>query len=273
MVVSEENEVIQYMQTSSENSNILSKFKKDIVSQNGEDGIIEQIFNIIAPQNRWCAEFGAADGKWLSNTYNLDINHDWHRVLIEGNINRYNELYKSDCNCDKNVVINAMVGFEEYNNLDSILLTTNIPIEFDFLSIDIDGCDYYIWESLLIYKPILVSIEFNPTVPNDIIFIQSKNMNVFQGCSLLALIELGKNKGYELIATTNCNAFFIINNYYSCFNMKDNNINNMKYDAGRRIWEGYDGTVFTSNFDRLIWKKREINFEDLQILDKKERYL
>ena len=265
-----ENNTIQYVQNSNENSNILSKFKKNIASQNGEDGIIEQIFNIITPQNKWCVEFGAADGKWLSNTYNLDVNYNWKRILIEGDINRYNKLYESDCNCDKNIIINSMVGFEK-NNLDSILSTTEIPINFDFLSIDIDGCDYYIWESLLIYKPILISIEFNPIVPNDITFIQVKDMQISQGSSLLALILLGKQKEYELIATTSCNAFFLLKEYYDEFNIPNNNIHNMRYDSGYRIWEGFDGTVFTSNFNQLIWKNRKVDFEDLQVLSKKER--
>ena len=62
--------------------------------------------------------------------------------------------------------------------------------ELDLLSIDIDGNDYYIFESLARLKPELVVIEFNPTIPNDVMFVQERNITVNQGCSLLALIAL-----------------------------------------------------------------------------------
>jgi sulfur carrier protein ThiS len=164
------------------------------------------------------------------------------------------------------------VGLNSDNNLESILAKTPIPKEFGLISIDIDSCDYYIWESIIQYKPIVVVIEYNPTVPNDIVFIQEQDMSVNQGSSLLALIELGKQKGYELIAVTSTNGIFVRAEYYSQFNIKDNDINKMKECIGKRIWQGYDGTIFTSNFSYLVWKKRPIDPEELQVLPKSERF-
>jgi hypothetical protein len=62
------------------------------------------------------------------------------------------------------------------------------------LTIDIDGNDYHIWDSMQKYQPKVVIIEYNPTIPNDIKFIQEANFDVNQGSSLRAKIELGGKK-------------------------------------------------------------------------------
>lgn len=49
----------------------LNEFASNVTSQFGEDGIIEKILEVIGDANRWCVEFGASDGVYLSNTYNL----------------------------------------------------------------------------------------------------------------------------------------------------------------------------------------------------------
>ena len=68
------------------------------------------------------------------------------------------------------------------NSLPEILSKHNIRKDFDFLSIDVDGTDYYIWESLeKKYNPKVVCIEFNPTIPNNIEFIQTASHKIQQG--------------------------------------------------------------------------------------------
>ena len=46
----------------------LLEYKKHIFSQNGEDGIIEKIFEVIDVEHRTCFEVGAGDGIRFSNT-------------------------------------------------------------------------------------------------------------------------------------------------------------------------------------------------------------
>jgi hypothetical protein len=48
---------------------LFDNLKKNVYSQNGEDGIIDYILNKIPDKDNWCCEFGAWDGKYLSNTY------------------------------------------------------------------------------------------------------------------------------------------------------------------------------------------------------------
>jgi len=226
----------------------LLNYRKDINSQFGEDGIIEKIFEIIpsSEQNNWCVEFGAWDGELLSNTWNLINNYYWSAVLIECEEDRFNQLKCNYENNPKVTAINKFIHFDGENTLDNVLSATNIPLDFDFISIDIDGNDYHIWDSLRRYKPKLVVIEFNPTIPNDIVFIQAKDFNIFQGSSLAAFVQLAKNKGYELITTTLNNVFFIDKQYFPLMGISDNSIFKLRIynpEVESRVFTLYDGTV------------------------------
>jgi hypothetical protein len=92
--------------------------------------------------------------------------------------------------------------------LDQLLSSITIPSNF-LLSIDIDGNDYYAWKAVKIYRPKIVIIEFNPTIPDPVEFIQPCNAKINQGSSLLALCKLAEEKSYHLISTTFTNAFFV----------------------------------------------------------------
>ena len=66
--------------------NKLKQYAENKHSQFGEDGIIQKVFEVLPDQKeKWCVEFGAWDGKFLSNTHELIANHNWKGVLIEGN--------------------------------------------------------------------------------------------------------------------------------------------------------------------------------------------
>ena len=55
---------------------MFNDFKKNVYSQNGEDGILEEILKKLdLRKNGWCCEFGAWDGKRGSNTFNLVKNY------------------------------------------------------------------------------------------------------------------------------------------------------------------------------------------------------
>jgi hypothetical protein len=247
----------------------LRKFRKNITSQCGEDGLIEKILEIIGMTNKWCVEFGAWDGKEFSNSWALINNHGWNSVLIEANQKKFRELEGYYAGNDKAITVNALVDVNAGNNsLDAILAHTPIPADFDFLCIDIDGCDWHIWDSLANYHPRLVLIEFNPSIPNHVSFVQDKDMNVNQGSSLRAMIELGKKKGYELVATTEWNAFFVKASDYSAFGIDDNSIDSMhSIDAAESaFFQLFDGTVALCGCTKLLWCGVPIAQEDIQVL-------
>lgn len=223
----------------------LDQFARKVHSQNGEDGIIEKVFEIIEAKNKWCVEFGAWDGIYLSNTCNLIRNHGWSAVHIEGNAEKFAEL-RSNFAGNRNVhAIHALIGFTKgKDTIDAALKRAQIPVDFDLISIDIDGNDYHIWRSMEVYQPRVVVIEFNPAVPNDVVFVQDRDMAIHQGASLAALIELGKQKGYELVATTNCNAVFVRGELFRKFGIADNSIDAMRRNVSGRLFGTYDGTIY-----------------------------
>ena len=74
--------------------NNLKDYSFNKFSQNGEDGIIQEILkrlNLNNSEEKWCVEFGAWDGIYLSNTFNLVLN-DWNAVYIEGDKSKYIDL-------------------------------------------------------------------------------------------------------------------------------------------------------------------------------------
>lgn len=243
-------------------------YKKNIFSQYGEDGIIEEIFKRLSDvSDKRCCEFGAWDGKFLSNTCNLITNHNYEAILIEANKKKFDELNINFP--DKKIIkINKFVNFSGENSLDNILEDNSFNKDFDFLSIDIDGCDYWILESLSKFTPKIICIEFNPSIPNKIEFIQKKNMKINQGSSAKSIIDLGLKKNYFPIASTDCNLFFVHNK----FKQKITNLN--KFDINQLlpnsndnyIYCGYDGTVFTSRPLNLLW--HGITIKKIKILPK-----
>ena len=68
--------------------NYYSKYVKNIISQNGEDGVIEQLFSDLNITDGIVVEFGAWDGVYLSNIFNLWKNKGFKALLIEGDSNR-----------------------------------------------------------------------------------------------------------------------------------------------------------------------------------------
>jgi len=236
-------------------NNWLNAFAANRNSQTGEDGIIEKALEVINDSNCWCVEFGAWDGRHLSNTYNLIVNRGYSAVLIEGNSTRFRDLQRNFAENDNVVPLNAFVGFNEHNGLDTLLAATEIPLDFDVLSIDIDGNDYHVWDAMRHYRPKMVVIEYNPTIPNPVEFVQPRDMRITQGSSLLSLSKLAKWKGYELVAATRLNAVFVEASYFGLFGIGDNSVDAIRTEQPlvTYVFGGYDGTVFIRGCGKLVW--------------------
>ncbi len=203
----------------------IQKERKIYYSQNGEDGVLEYILSKLNT-NKWAVEFGAWDGKYLSNTYHFIEKYGYNAVLIEGDSAKMNDLKKNTEQFGEKVkCINAFVEPAGSNTLDNLLSTTTIPHDFDLLSIDIDGLDYFIWESLQKYQPKVVIIEINIKVKPGIKIIHDKNESEYKwgvsGSSIDAITELAHKKGYALIANVSCNAIFVKKEFLTKFFEKE----------------------------------------------------
>ena len=193
------------------------KYAKNIYSQNGEDGIIEELLDRLNINDGWVCEFGAWDGIYFSNTYNL-LKQNFNAVYIEGDKEKYKDLLKTAKKHENIIPINAFVDHNDSeNSLDNLLKQTDIPIDFDILSIDIDSYDYQVWKSLKVYKPKIIIIEINSSVKvNNDEHIHEPNK--YEGTGFKPTYDLGLEKGYKFILHTG-NMFFIREDLFSKLNI------------------------------------------------------
>jgi hypothetical protein len=102
-------------------------------------------------------------------------------------------------------------------NIEDLLAANAVPAEFDVLSIDIDGNDYWVWSAIRRWRPRLVVIEYNAAYPPPRKWVMQLNPDhvwdgtTYYGASLTSLVNLGREKGYVLVATDSAgvNAFFV----------------------------------------------------------------
>lgn len=187
----------------------LINYRKRFYSQTIEDGILEGIFENIGITNKYFIEFGAWDGVAFSNTAHLRIDKGWEGLLLEGNKDKADKL---------EYIKHAFLTAE---NINEHFEKNNVPKEFDLLSIDLDGNDYWIWKAIdeNKFRARVVVVEFNCNIPNQNESIAIKytpeldstvpSINYY-GASLAAFKKLGEEKGYSLIyRVNNHNLFFV----------------------------------------------------------------
>lgn len=242
-----------------------AQFARNEYSQFGEDGIIEHVLERIPALDKCCVEFGAWDGIHLSNTFNLIKNRGYRAVLIEADRKKFQVLRKNMAQYGATLV-NEFVTFDGENTLDNILGRTAIPRDFDFLSIDIDGNDYWILDSLEEYRPKVICIEYNPSIPNEVEYVQPRDFSVKMGASARSICKLAERKSYALVATTRCNLIFVDQAYFPLFQIDDNRLAVLRDDSEVRIYafSGYDGTIMHSGPIYLMWHNFKLRPDELQ---------
>ena len=247
----------------------LQKHRANVKSQSGEDGVIAKIFEVVGTENRFCVDFGAGDGQRLSNSYNLTYRQGWKGVLIEPGASfvELAKLYEGNRNV---AVINDIVGFDPTNTLDAHLLSADldVPSSIDFVSIDIDGCDVHVWEDLEHHRARVVCIEFNHFIPLDVYLLPPRDLGRNIGASLLATADHAREMGYELVATTAMNAFFVDRPLFPKFDIPDNSVSAMHFLGTNetKLARAYDGTLYIAGLDRDPWKGFKIDEERIQPL-------
>lgn len=180
--------------------NLMREYESKVFSQAGQDGVIEHIFQVIGTTNKYFVEFGAGDGVDISNTANLRLNKGWTGLLMDSN---------TSAECVQKEFITA-------ENIQNLFKRYKVPVSFDYLSIDVDGNDFWIWKAITMYWPRLVSVEFNSnfsweqslTMPYDPNF--KWDGTKYFGASLAALTKESIRKGYYLVHIVgNLDAFFV----------------------------------------------------------------
>jgi hypothetical protein len=239
-------------------------------SQYGEEGVIRKILDTLRERDSWCVEFGAWDGVYLSVARSFILDDSYSAVLIEASPVKFQQLCANYKEIPRVHPICKFVGFSAADSLDDILPKTPCPEQFDFLVIDIDGNDYHVWRAFSKYRPKVVCIEFNPTIPTEVNHLQPADPRVHFGSSLRSIVELGKEKGYELVAVVACNAFFVDAKYFPLFGIADNRPEVLRTDTSGVTWLyfGYDGAARITGCKTLLWHDIPIDERSFQPLPK-----
>ena len=196
----------------------INRYESSLHSQNGEDGIIRYIFSVIGFESRYFVEFGF--GAHQCNSLRLLLHESFEGLLMDGSEEQCCIFNLSCKKMQLNSVL-AVNAFIDVTNLQKLIAQNNVPDEIDFLSIDVDGNDYWLWEILDCINPRVVCIEYNSGIGPDYSWstpysadferFSAHPSGFFAGASLKALESLGQRKGYRLVAcdSTGTNAFFI----------------------------------------------------------------
>jgi hypothetical protein len=181
----------------------LDVFERRYSSQFGEDGVIEAILARIGVGQRVVVEIGAGDGS-ENNARRFVERHGWRGILFDA--------------ASPGEHTGVIPAFFTRENVTELFREHDVPDEFDLLSIDIDGNDYWIWKALEpSYRPRVVVIEYNAAhgarkewvMPYDPL--HRWDGSAHYGASLAALNKLGEAKGYRLVGCDSLgnNAFFV----------------------------------------------------------------
>jgi FkbM family methyltransferase len=193
----------------------LRQAESRVYSQNGEDGILQAILSRISIQARYCVEFGVGSGDEC-NCARLVLQEQWGALFLEADEQQFLAMRRHYADHAKVRCVQASVTS---SNIEELLEKNAVPREFDVLSIDIDGNDYWVWAAINGWRPRVVVIEYNASFPPPRKWVMKENPDHrwdrtnYYGASLASLAALARRKGYTLVATDSkgVNAFFVRN--------------------------------------------------------------
>jgi hypothetical protein len=193
----------------------LLRYGFKVYSQSDEDGIIQEIFSRVGTGNRRFVEFGVESGVEC-NSVKLLV-EGWHGLWLEGSAPHVARIRKDFRAFIDDRRLTVIEGFITAENINSMLERGGVAGEIDFLCIDIDNNDYWVWKAITAINPRVVAIEYNATLRPPLSLVvpydpaRTWDGTNYFGASLEALVRLGRSKGYRLVGCnfSGANAFFV----------------------------------------------------------------
>lgn len=182
------------------------------LSQNDEDGVLLALYKRIGMTDRRFVEIGC--GTNGGNSGFLASECGWSGLMVDarpGAIDKVRVRYTGHA-------VKTICQKVSREGVNALLAQFGLTGDLDFLSIDIDGMDYWVWEAVTACTPRVVAIEYNwlfgperaVTIPYAAEFnLGEIGVRGYRGASLAALVHLARRKGYRLVATERVNAFFL----------------------------------------------------------------
>ena len=196
----------------------LEEAEFQVYSQFGEDGIIQWLIHNVEIENKTFIEFGVEDYS-ESNTRFLLMNNNWTGFVMDGseeNIKRlknWKYFWKYD--------LSAKAAFITKENINELITEAGYSGDIGILSIDLDGNDYWILNSITCVEPRILICEYNNiygadkkvSIPYNKQFIRTKAhySNLYWGGSIAAFRDWAEKKGYYYMGSNSAgnNAFFV----------------------------------------------------------------
>ena len=147
------------------------------------------------------------------------MNNNWTGLVMDGSKVNIDFIKSEDIYWRYDLT--AVQAFIDRENINDLIAGNGFGGRVGILSIDLDGNDYWIWESISVVDPVIVISEYNSvfgdrhalTIPYDPGFQRTRAhySNLFWGCSLKALCLLAAKKGYVFVGSNanGNNAYFV----------------------------------------------------------------
>jgi hypothetical protein len=223
-----------------------------VFSQWGEDGILDYICHNLGLRKPRMLEFGVGDFSECNSRFLVE-NRGASVVLVDSNENLLPFVKNQDCYWKSTVIpLNAWITTNTAQDLFEYALHQLEGL--DIFSIDLDGNDYWILNSLDLAGVRVVVVEYNPvfgadlsiSVPKEEDFDRSKKhvSNLYYGASLRAYINLMELKGFDFIGTNRAgsNAFFVKSEEFSNLKIEKINLSDLSTYCDWRVRESRDAS-------------------------------
>lgn len=187
-------------------------------SQNGEDGVIAEVFRRIGTDSRFFVEVGSGNG--IENNTRLLLQTGWRGVWIEADrheAQQAREHFADELADGRLTLIESSVTRE---NVGELLRNASVPDRFDFLSVDIDMNTSHVWEAIhqAGFAPRVACVEYNASVPPSVDWQVAYDPDArwedgsnYFGAGLKVLENLGRAAEMSLVGCEYLgnNAFFV----------------------------------------------------------------
>jgi hypothetical protein len=181
-------------------------------SQHEEDGITLALLRAAGVRHRTFVEIGC--GSTGGNSGILAYELGWGGLMVDANrkaVEGAKRLFQFNPN------VRVVKSRLETATIDAFLAGHGVAPEVDFMSIDIDSFDYWLWSAITVCSPRVLVMEYNglfgperavtvPDAPRPPVAPKG-----YGGASLTALEKLCRRKGYGLVLCEDAgiNAFFL----------------------------------------------------------------
>lgn len=200
------------------------RFRTQVYSQNGEDGMLAEIFRRIGgAASDTFIEIGAGDG--VQNNTRFLLECGWTGTWAEcdpKNVAAIRASWAGDLADGSLRLVSQPLDME---NVAALAAASPAPRELDLLSIDIDMNTAHVWRALGHLRPRVAVIEYNALIPPSVEWeVDYDPAAAWQGdnrfgASLKRLEKIGEALGYRLIGCelTGINAFFLRKDLHAAY--------------------------------------------------------